>query len=143
LIIKSPNQKQTGLKTDALVSSVDLVPTILDLAGIDIPGYMQGTSMAEWITEAQGPEQPYIYLGLHEGKKAWRAVWDGKYALSAFDYELFYDFENDPGETNNLYGNPAVKDLQEKYESVLLELAEKTGDPIAGRLRETFSGKDL
>lgn len=137
-IVKSPDMKQPGLKTDALVSSVDLVPTILDLAGIEVPEYMQGTSMADWITEAMGPQQPYIYMGLHKGKNAWRAVWDGKYVLSTLDYKLFYDFEKDPGETNNLYANPDVKDIREKYESALLNLAEKTGDPILPRLKEVL-----
>jgi len=139
LIIKSPETKQAGLQTDALVSSVDLVPTILELAGIDVPEYMQGISMADWITEAKGPEQPFIYMGLHEGKNAWRAVWDGKYTLSALDYKLFYDFETDPGETNNLIENPAVKDVQKKYETVLIELAKKTGDPILPALKESFN----
>jgi len=141
LIIKSPNMKQPGLTTDALVSSVDLVPTILDLAGIELPDYMKGTSMAEWITQASGPEQPYIYMGLHEGKNAWRAVWDGKYMLSTLDYKLFYDFENDPEETNNLYANPDAKDIQEKYETALLKMAEKTGDPIFPTLKEAFKKK--
>jgi len=136
LILQSPDTKKPGLKTDALVSSVDLVPTILDMAGIDIPEYMQGTSMAPWITEGKGPKQDYIYLGLHNNKNAWRAVWDGKYMLSMLDYKLFYDYKNDPFETNNLYSNSEVLEIQKKYESALIELAEKTGDPILARLKE-------
>ena len=89
LIIKSPDVYQPGQKTDALVSSVDLVPTILDLAGIKVPDYLQGTSMANWINKGTGPKQSAVYLGLHTGKNAWRAVWDGKYLLSTLDYKLF------------------------------------------------------
>ena len=138
-IVSAPNTKQAGLVSDALVSSVDLVPTILDLAGIDVPEYMQGTSMAEWITKGTGPEQPYIYLGLHNDKNAWRAVWDGKYLLSTLDYKLFYDLEKDPFETENLFLNSDAQEKKKEYEAKLIELAEKTGDPILPRLKEAIT----
>jgi arylsulfatase A-like enzyme len=139
LIIKTPNIKQAGLKTDALVSSVDLVPTILDLSGIPVPEYMQGISMADWITKADGPKQPYIYLGLHNDKNAWRAVWDGKYMLSMLDYKLFYDYNNDPFETDNLYSNLDSEAKKKEYETALINLAEKTGDPILPRLKNVLT----
>jgi len=138
-IVSAPNLKVQGLETDALVSSVDLVPTILDLAGIEIPEYMQGTSMADWTTEGDGPKQPYIYLGLHNNKNAWRAVWDGKYMLSMLDYKLFYDLEKDPFETNNLFANPDSEEKRKEYEVKLIDLAEKTGDPILPRLKEEIT----
>ena len=95
--------------------------------------------MADWIIEAKGPEQKNIYLGLHNNENAWRAVWDGKYMLSTLDYKLFYDLEKDPFETNSLYSNPEIKEIQEKYESVLIELAEKTKDPILPILKEALA----
>ena len=138
-IVSAPNIKVQGLESDALVSSVDLVPTILELAGIEVPEYMQGLSMADWITKGEGPEQPYIYLGLHSTKNAWRAVWDGKYMLSLLDYQLFYDYKNDPFETDNLFANPEASEKKKEYETKLIELAEKTGDPILPRLKEAFT----
>ncbi|MDX1284707.1 MAG: hypothetical protein R3182_06835, partial [Draconibacterium sp.] len=92
-----------------------------------------------WLTEADGPEQDFIYMGLHNKQNAWRAVWDGEYMLSSLDYKLFYDYKNDPYETNNLYLNPDTKELQKKYENALIEMAEKTQDPIINRLKETLS----
>jgi arylsulfatase A-like enzyme len=139
LIVKTPDMKKAGLITDALVSSVDLVPTILDLAGIKVPEYMQGTSMSDWITKGKGPEQDYIYLGLHNDKNAWRAVWDGQYMLSMLDYNLFYDYKNDPFETNNLFASPEAKEKRKEYETALINLAEKTGDPILARLQDAIS----
>ena len=136
LIISGPGVKTAGFTSDALVSSVDLVPTILDLAGIEIPEYMQGTSMAGWVTDNSGPVQPYLYIGLSDKKDAWRAVWDGKYMLSMLDYKLFYDYKNDPFETNNLYASPEATEKQKEYEKALINLAEKTGDPILPRLKE-------
>jgi N-sulfoglucosamine sulfohydrolase len=42
LIIRYPNAKNGGTKTDELVSFVDFAPTILSLANIPIPKYLQG-----------------------------------------------------------------------------------------------------
>ncbi len=42
MIIRFPNKQQSGTKDDQLVSFVDLAPTLLSLAGISPPEYMQG-----------------------------------------------------------------------------------------------------
>lgn len=42
LIIRYPNAKNGGTKTDELVSFVDFAPTILSLANIPLPSYLQG-----------------------------------------------------------------------------------------------------
>ena len=127
--------------SDALVSSVDLAPTILDLAGIDIPDYMQGISMANWYSKGQGPNQPYLYMGLHDNHNAWRAVWDGQYLLSLLDYKLFYNHSKDPEELYNLYHDPASESKRKELESVLIKLARETGDPILPQLEASVQNK--
>ena len=136
-IIAGPGVKEPGLVSDALVSSVDLAPTILDLAGLEVPEYMQGKSMAGWFRDGQGPDQPYLYLGLHSDHNAWRAVWDGQYLLSMLDYKLFYDHVEDPYELKNLYNKPEFDKKQKEFESILINLAKETGDPILPRLEES------
>jgi arylsulfatase A-like enzyme len=133
-IISGPEVKIPGMECDALVSSVDLAPTILDLAGIEIPEYMQGKSMADWYSVGQGPDQPYIYMGLHNNHNAWRAVWDGQHLLSMLDYKLLYDHYKDPDELENLYQDPASGNKRKELESVLIKMARETGDPILPRL---------
>jgi arylsulfatase A-like enzyme len=133
-IISGSDVNKPGLVCDALASSVDLAPTILDLAGIEIPDYMQGRSMADWYIKGQGPEQPYIYMGLHDNHNAWRAVWDGQYLLSLLDYQMFYDHSKDPYELDNLYNDPASESKRKELESILIELARETRDPILPRL---------
>ena len=135
-ILSGPGIKEPGLVSDALVSSVDLAPTILDLAGIEVPNYMLGKSMAGWYTDGQGPYQPYLYMGLHNNQNAWRAVWDGQYLLSMLDYQLFYDHAKDPYELENLNNNPAFSEKRKKYQSILVNLAKESGDPILPRLEE-------
>lgn len=138
-ILAGPGIKQPGLVSDALVSSVDLAPTILDLAGIEVPEYMQGKSMAGWYGEGSGPDQPYLYMGLHDDHNAWRAVWDGQHLLSMLDYKLFYNHGEDPYELENLYNNPEFSKKQKEYETILINLAKETEDPILPRLEESVS----
>ncbi|WP_020423796.1 sulfatase [Cupriavidus sp. WS] len=42
LIVRLPGGRRAGTRSDALVSGVDLAPTVLSLAGVPVPGYMQG-----------------------------------------------------------------------------------------------------
>ena len=142
-IISGPGVKKPGLVCDALVSSVDLAPTILDLAGIEIPDYMKGKSMADWYFDGQGPDQPYIYMGLHQNRSAWRAVWDGQHLLSKLDYQLFYDHSKDPDELDNLYSDSDSEEKRKELESILIKLARETGDPILPRLEANVQNDEL
>ena len=45
LIMRGPGGFAGGMVSDALVSQVDLYPTICDLAGVESPGFVQGTSL--------------------------------------------------------------------------------------------------
>ena len=55
LIVRWPAKIRPGQMCEALVSSADLAPTLLDLAGAPpIPG-AQGTSMASWCLTGDGP----------------------------------------------------------------------------------------
>ncbi len=110
----------------------------IDLAGLAVPDYMQGKSMAGWYRNGKGPNHPYLYMGLHNNHNAWRAVWDGNYLLSMLDYKLFYDHAKDPYELDNLYENPAFNDKRKEYESILIGLAKETGDPILPRLEQAL-----
>ncbi len=42
LIVRYPGGQHAGTRRDELVSGVDLAPTVLSLAGVSVPGYMQG-----------------------------------------------------------------------------------------------------
>ncbi|MGJ8654608.1 MAG: sulfatase [Opitutaceae bacterium] len=58
LIIWTPDmaEKAQGAKTDALVELVDMYPTLCDLAGIDQPDHLEGTSFVPLLED---PELPW------------------------------------------------------------------------------------
>jgi len=58
LIIRFPGRRFAGEVTDELVSFVDFAPTVLSLAGIDIPGYMQGQA---FLGDQKAAPRDYIF----------------------------------------------------------------------------------
>jgi arylsulfatase A-like enzyme len=55
-IVRWPQRIEPNQVTDALISSVDFVPTILELAGLPVAEHMQGVSMAGWALHGTGPQ---------------------------------------------------------------------------------------
>ncbi len=128
LIIYDPRLPPSlrGQRRRELVLSIDIAPTVLELAGIPIPPTMQGRSLVPLVRGENPPwreEFYYEHLFEHpripktEGIRTTR--W--KYFRYLVDppYEEMYDLENDPQEAKNLVDDP-------KYEEILRNLREKT-----------------
>ncbi len=68
-----------GSKIDRLVSFVDLVPTLLSITGIEIPGYLQGNAFLGG-QKTEDPEYAYMFRGrMDERYDMCRAVRDKRY----------------------------------------------------------------
>ena len=63
IIVPSPGTPHRGpSEIDALVNTVDLFPTILRLAGLDVPEYAQGHDLVEWVGKgASGPLRDAVF----------------------------------------------------------------------------------
>jgi arylsulfatase A-like enzyme len=72
-------EKEPGSKVDRLISFVDLAPTLLSIAGIEIPGWMQGNAfLGDQKTE--DPEYAHMFRGrMDERYDMSRAVRDQKF----------------------------------------------------------------
>jgi len=61
-IVRWPGVVSPGKRTDALVSFVDLLPTFLEAAGIDIPGYAPGQSLVPMLRGApNAPRRTHVF----------------------------------------------------------------------------------
>ncbi len=75
----APREYKEGGKCDRLVSFVDFAPTVLSLAGIKPPGWMQGHA---FLGEFATPEPPYLFGfrgRMDERYDLIRSVTDGRY----------------------------------------------------------------
>ncbi len=116
LIIRWPGCRGRGVK--ALVQNIDLAPTVLEVAGIQIPPQMQGRNLVPLLEgRAQAHrEEAYINQGAWQAKRALiadrlkytRCIHHGFWPCPA---EELYDLSDDPQELNELSGRlPQVLD---------------------------------
>lgn len=100
LIIRLPSLIK-GEKISHQVSLIDLMPTILDLLGIEVNKEAEGHSLLPLITEKARPDfNQYIFTENSFGGVSIRTE---KWKLISFPEKIeLYDLENDPGEKNNL-----------------------------------------
>jgi len=103
---------QRGQKIDKMTLNIDIAPTILDLAGLEAPSWMQGRSLMPLASGKSVPwrqEWFYEHLFTHpaipknEGVRTerWKYI---RYIEQDPIYEELYDLENDPVEEHNLVG---------------------------------------
>ena len=110
LIVAHPNSAK-GIKTRAMVETVDLYPTICDLVGLPTPTGLDGRSFSD-VTRGESDEaRPYVTHVYPRGQRLGHAIRDPRYRLVRWsdfsgkdakeDLEL-YDYQSDPLETQNM-----------------------------------------
>ena len=94
-----------GHTSHALIEAVDVVPTLLEYAGIPVPGHLQGRSLARLLC---GEEEAARTSALTEGE-GWKTLrLDGlRYVLEADGQEALYDLQQDPGAYRDVSGDSA------------------------------------
>ena len=135
LVMRMPDRIQSSSTNSDLVLNLDIAPTILDAAGINIPSDFQGVSLLQ-----DSPSRTSIYYhyyefpyGAHSVKKHY-GVRTQRYKLIHFyndidDWEL-YDLKKDPNEMNNLYRKESFHKLADSLKSELTRLREFYKDTI-------------
>jgi arylsulfatase A-like enzyme len=122
LIISWPEKFLTGVRSDALVELIDKAPTILDLAGIDLPEKMQGQSL---LAILRGEKQlnrhrDYVrceyYDALDEPDSSFATMFrDERYKLVVYhghDLGELYDLQEDPEEFENMWSEYEAQPLK-------------------------------
>ncbi len=118
LIIKEPNQRE-GRTINDLVGQIDIAPTILDLAGIPAPSWMEGRSLAPLMRGKGLSSRPVFSMNFQKNSslgyqiaRGTVAVWEGDYKLIYYLDEkksLLFNLKEDPDELNNLFDKESVK----------------------------------
>ena len=88
LLARWPKTIRRGITSDSLVSSVDLAPTILQLAGLPIPPTVQGKSFAATLTNPKNKTRDAIYAekNWHDYEDRVRAMRTERFKYIRNDY---------------------------------------------------------
>ena len=136
---------------NALVELTDIAPTLLELAGVDIPERMQGRSLKPLLSDANAADhhRDFVRCEYYQAlNPSARESFTGSYGTMIRDdrhklvvyhgHELgeLYDLRDDPGEFNNLWDDPAaietkVRLMQQNFDA--LAFAVDTGPKLVTR----------
>lgn len=107
-----------GIADERLVGWQDVMPTLLDLAGIEVPDSVQGLSM---IGETR---RDFLYGEVGRGQRATRMVRAGRYKLiyyAAGNCVQLFDLQDDPEELFDLAADPERAEVRCALEELLVE----------------------
>lgn len=107
-IVRVPKMTQPGSHSDAMVELIDLYPTLAELASLDPPDDLQGTSLVPLLRDPITKDsKPYAYTVVRRRRQLGHAIrnQDWRYAKWPKGEEL-YGLSQDPRERNNLAKRP-------------------------------------
>lgn len=130
-----------------LVEQTDIVPTLLELCGLETEPQIQGRSFARLLTGSSGDDhRDYVYSEFYnsnlnhcEPKAYGTMIFDGRYKLIRFHYQNpcagllageLYDLKTDPTETVNQYANPDYTEVKLRLLESMTDAMTATIDPL-------------
>lgn len=140
LLARWPGVVKPGSRNRKIVSNLDFAETFLDIAGVEVPGDMQGRSLVPLLQGKNVPDwrktfyyQYYEYPGGHSVRRHYGVV-DGRHKLIHFyepdvnEWELF-DLSTDPREMRSVYDQAEYATIQNQLKEELMRLRKELKVP--------------
>jgi N-acetylglucosamine-6-sulfatase len=139
LLIRFPKLIIGGTFTEALVTGIDLAPTLLEIAGVDVPESMQGKSLLSVLENPYGRVRDAFFAEYFREEitpinawpiATWKAVRDSCYKYITYpDYgqswDELYDLYTDPYEMNNIVNRPEAQQTLEEMRTKMAQLEQE------------------
>lgn len=135
-ILRYPGLAKPGSKPKALVSNVDVAPTLLDLAGVRIPANMDGRPIASVFKNPSRKIRNELQIEYYSDREfpriqnmGYKAIRTNRYKYIRYDVltgmDELYDLQKDPYELKNLLpaGAPGnvLADLRKRLDRMILQ----------------------
>ncbi|MDF2963223.1 MAG: arylsulfatase family protein [Paenibacillus sp.] len=141
LVVKWPGVTKGGENCNELVMNLDIVPTVLEMSGAEVPAYMDGLSLTGLLTGEQQGEWREALMTEHYGHKDYdniqRVLYcqHYKYVAHLDDTDELYDLQADSFELTNRINDPAMHDKLVEMKRKLYESMERHEDRLDSSLR--------
>ncbi len=143
LVLSWPGRFQPGLRVGGLTELIDLVPTVLESCGLEIPSRVQGRSLLPHLTGQADPDQHREHV-FSEYYNSWTHKTAYGTMLRTATHKItvyhgteqgeLYDLEADPGEFVNLWQSPAHRTLKARMMRLCFDASVFGMDPDPPRL---------
>ncbi len=142
-LLRYPRRISPGRQTGALLTPVDIVPTLLALAGAPFdPALFDGRDLsrhaADGAEEERGsvPIMKMVHGGnpwIQNGVRPWRGVRTERYTYAELEGEpwLLYDNREDPYQMRNLIRDSGRAGLRRKLKSEMERWQDEAGDTLS------------
>ena len=144
LVISWPGRFKAGLRSDALVELVDIVPTLLGALGMEVPVRVQGKTLLDICTGKADAHKhrDQVYTEYYIGQPFHRKLRQRPMlttvrtrtakitSYAGMQIGELYDLESDPGEHVNLWDSAKHRDLKTRMLKRCFDASILTQDPI-------------
>ncbi len=136
-LMRWPGKIPADCTSDACMSTVDIMPTLLGLAGVEVPKEVEGMDLSHCAMKTPGPEPDAALLqntgacASWEDGHEWRALRDKQYTYAIYrvdQQEMLFDNGKDPYQTRNLVGDPQYDHDLTRLRRILKEKMESIND---------------
>lgn len=135
MLMRLPCGYPRGRKTDLLLGTLDIMPTLLGLMQLPIPNTVQGQDLSKAVLQNREEEVESVPLFFYE--TSWRGVYthrftyacgetgqwkkgqDGSRYMGRIPVNVLYDKEKDPHQLHNQYGQPSAGGIQGKLRKMM------------------------
>lgn len=143
LLIRQPDNRRAGAVDDALVSHIDLLPTMLELAGLETPPILVGKSLAGRLAGKTEVFERRILMEFHRYEaghdftslqliRCWMSG-DYKLVINLLeDKDELYNLREDPAELVNRIDSPADAAIRDRMHDEMLDYMNQIVDPFRG-----------
>jgi arylsulfatase A-like enzyme len=147
MAMRWPDGLPAGATSDALVSNLDVVPTLYEAGGTEVPDRVDGESLLGLARDPDGTEWRDDLFSEHHGHYGeyifQRFLRHDRYKYVAHldDTDELYDLEDDPYELENSIDDPDLADVRAELRRRLVERMDETDDdgPDAMQLRRELT----
>ena len=118
LIISAPGFNK-NIKTDGIVELVDIYPTLCEVAGIELPKHLEGTSMVPLMRDPKRPWKKAAFIRCGNGL----AVVTKAYTYTEYGKKerMLFDCSKDPEENENVAEAAEYQDTVKELSKLLAE----------------------
>ncbi len=135
-IMRFPECERSGKSVPALVEQVDIMPTLLEFAGVAVPETVQGKTLLPLIDGKTNTHKRFVFSMI----RTWPMRY-GRYMVRSdewlyiedaeLDREMLFNVKEDPGQTNNLILLPENRGILSTYRQRLRSFFEGEYTPVS------------